>query len=126
MNANFRGWVANLSNGTVTYEGQPIPGERTPWQQLLAYCREKDLQITGLRLHRGGVTLHAMTYRACQGYYQAYEYRKSAITNAESLRQGIGSVVGDGIVINWVDDQGHVWTDIRPLKSEIIHTTLQT
>ena len=35
MPERFQGWVANLSNGYNVFEGQPQPGEKTPWQQFI-------------------------------------------------------------------------------------------
>lgn len=122
------GWIANLSDGETYFEGTPQPGERTPWQQFLTNIEKDGHKITGLRLQRGGVNLHALPHKQTLGYYQAYELHKALSTQADRRYQGIGSVIkleGINVVICWVDDQGNVWQDVRPLDSEIIHTTMR-
>jgi hypothetical protein len=119
-----QGWIANLSDGNNAFEGQPKPGERSAWQQLLAYCREKNIKITGLQLQRGGIFVNALPVKACSGYFQAYEARMMVNSGKQETRQGIGSIVGDQIFITWVNDLGYVWQEVRELESNKIHTTL--
>lgn len=126
----YGGWIAQLSDGSTIVESEPVPGERTPWQLLLQRCRESELKITGMRLQFGNVTVMAMPYKECDGYYQAIEvHRKNFISNnpIEVRRQGVGSVVGDSVYITWVeikDGQLITRSDVRPLEGSLIHTTL--
>ena len=120
----FRGWIASLSDGNNAFEGTPKPGEASAWQQLLSYLRTNGTKITMLRLQRGGKTIYSMPSKMCQGYFQASEIRYQINSGKETKRQGIGSVVGDQVFINWLDDDGNVWQEVRELEGERIHTTL--
>jgi hypothetical protein len=120
----FTGWSASLSDGRTAFESPPVPGEASSWQKLLALCKEKNLKITRLRLFRGKVRLMSMPQKMCDGYFQAYEQSKSVFAGDVSMKQGIGSVIGDEVHINWIDDDGNVWQDVRPLSECRIHTTL--
>lgn len=129
MDKVFGGWTAQLSNGATVIETEPIPGERTPWQQLLQKCRDEGIKITGLRLQFGPATIMAISQKECDGYYQAREtHRINLLTSQSEIhRQGIGSVVGDKVYITWVefrDGQMIVRSDVRPLEGSRIHTTL--
>lgn len=121
----FQGWTATLSNGTNVWETEPIPGDRRPWQKLLDRLSKENLKITSLRVQRGSVTLIAMPHQQCDGYYQAYDQYKSLISGEELLKQGCGSVIGDKVFIMWTDENGNVWSDVRLLEKEKIHTTLR-
>ena len=120
----FTGWSASLSDGSTAFEAPPLPGQPSAWQKLLAICKDKKVEITRLRLFRGKVRVMSMPPKMCRGYLQAYEKTKSLFTDNESVKQGIGSVVGDQVYINWVDDDGNVWQDVRPLSECWINTTL--
>lgn len=124
MEEKFRGWIADLSDGRTAFEGSEKPGEQSAWQQLLSYCRQNNLKITMLRLQRGGRNIHAMPHKMCEGYFQAYQCKKQLYSGKETTTQGIGSIVGEQIFINWIDDNGNVWQEIRTLESERVHTTL--
>jgi hypothetical protein len=122
----FQGWTATLSNGENVWETEPVPNEFTPWRKLLNRLEEENLKITSLRLQRSGITLHALSQKQCDGYYQAMEKHISAITHEVLMvKQGIGSVVGDKIFITWVDDNGNVWMDVRSFLADKTHTTLR-
>lgn len=47
-------WIASLSNGETLHEGkgnfEEINGELSPWQKLLKYLEERDVEITSLSL----------------------------------------------------------------------------
>lgn len=43
-------WVASLSNGETIFENV-IKDVVPAWERLAEYCKDKDLSITGLRLH---------------------------------------------------------------------------
>ena len=145
MPKGFQGWVANLSNGYNVFEGQPQPGERTPWQQFIDYIQsnqtyEKDVWdeksqsyrkllmpvfITRMHLVWAGRTAITLPYKQCDGYYQATEVQKSVLTGAERRLRGIGSVVGENVFIIWVDENGEVIQDVRTLQDSRPHTTLR-
>ena len=123
------GWIASISDGTTQYEGKSVPGERTPWQKLLQACKDADVSITGLRLQRGGVTITALPHKMCDGYFQAREAVKIMYKNVDILKYGIGSVVGDQIYVVWLelkpaDGAPYIYSDIRPLDQNRVHTTL--
>lgn len=125
---SHEGWVADLSDGTTVFESVPIPGERTPWQQLLQYCRNQDIKVTGLHLQGGGVTINAMPQKMCDGYFQAREAVRILYAGKTRHLQGIGSIVGDQIFTVWLEklEDGSIFirSDIRSLDSNRIHTTL--
>lgn len=121
----FQGWTATLSNGENAWETAPVPGEKSSWQKLLDRLAEENLKITSLRVQRSGITLHALPSKQCDGYYQAYDRHLVMFRGTEMLRQGCGSIVGDKVFIQWIDENGNVWSDIRPLQTEQIHSTLR-
>lgn len=123
-------WIANLSDGSTLIEGKGLAGERSPWQQLLQMCRDKDLQISGLRLAVNNVTVTALPPKMCDGYFQAYEAMRIMFRDQIKHRQGIGSVIGDQVYIIWVDlnqeanNMNYVYSEVRPLSEVKIHTTI--
>lgn len=122
-------WIANLSNGTVVTEEDPVVGEMTSWQKLLAKCKEEGLRITGLRLGVGPALVNALGYKQCDGYFQAYEaIRYLFNSDVQRLKQGIGSVVGEDVYITWMEEGNngltYIWQEVRPLSLCKIHTTL--
>jgi len=121
----FQGWTATLSNGDTVWETEPVAGEKSAWQKLLDRLTQENLKITSLRVQRGRLTLNALPAKKSDGYYHAYEKHMAMFSQTELLRQGCGSVVGDKVFIQWIDTNGNVWADIRPLQSEKIHTTLR-
>lgn len=126
------GWIANLSNGETIKEEKPVEGQPSSWQKLLAYCKKNDVRLVNLRLTIGEYYVEAMPNKMCDGYFQAYEATRIMFRDTSSLKQGIGSIVGDKVFITWVSLQrdpssGMYLThqDIRPLSEVKIHTTLQ-
>lgn len=121
-------WIANLSDGTVVTETEPIPGELTSWRKLLERLKEENLKITGLRCNVENVLSQAFPQESCDGYFQGYEKIQIVNAKVKRLRQGIGSVVGDKIHIIWLElgQNGVVYTnyDIRNLSDNLCHTTL--
>ena len=125
-----QGWIATLSDGKTMYEGSPIPNEPTPWQMLLKHCREKGLEITGLRLQWGNAIVMTMPRKMCDGYFHACEAAYDGLLGApvEKHKQGVGSVIGDQVYITWFEMKDYslyVWPDVRSLKDNRVHTTLQ-
>ncbi len=125
MEEKFQGWIATLSNGENVWEQPPEPGERSAWQKLITRLSEDNLKITSLRVQRGRTTLIALSAKSCDGYWQAYEQFMAMNSGAHYLRQGCGSVIGDKVFIEWIDTNGNVWMDVRPLEKEKPNTTLR-
>jgi hypothetical protein len=123
----FIGWIASLSNGEVVREEPPIPGEKTSWQKLLDRLGAENLKMIGIRLQYLSTTVNALPPKACIGYYQAREQRLAFYGGQESSsnKQGVGSIVGDKVYITWVDTNGNVWQDVRPLVDEKMHSTMR-
>lgn len=118
-------WVVNLSNGETLKEGSVIAGEKSPWQKLLDYCKHNNLEITGIWLNVKDVMVAAMPQKMCDGYFHAYEATKMIFRNESSLKQGVGSVIGDKVFITWIDLKSkEVHQDTRPLSEVKVHTTI--
>lgn len=122
MADTFQGWIASLNTGETVHE-EWIEGQESPWQALIKRVKSGEVRITQLRLQRGGVTLVALPN--VEGYVQASEVKFSGNMKVQYTYQGIGSVIGDIVVLNWVNDYGQVWQDIRPLNSMLVHSTVQ-
>ena len=121
----FQGWTATLSNGENAWEQPPVPEERTSWQKLLDRLNEENLKITSLRVQRGGVTLHALPSKQCDGYFQAYESHTSMFNGIEIIQQGCGSIIGDKVFITWIDANNNVHMEERTLPESKFATTLR-
>lgn len=124
-NRMFQGWTVTLSNGENAWEQPPIGKEKSAWQKLLDRLDNENLKITSLRVQRGGITIHALPAKQCDGYFQAYESHSAMFSRQEVLQQGCGSIVGDKIFITWVDTNGNIHQDLRPLSEGRIHSTLR-
>ncbi|MHC4542938.1 MAG: hypothetical protein ACYSYL_00225 [Planctomycetota bacterium] len=120
----FQGWIASLNDGNTVFESEPVPGQISPWQALLQHCRSGQASITQLQLQRGGTTVVAVTRRNSfvRGYFHAREARMSNVHRTTVDVQGIGTVIGDLVFITWLNQQGQVWQDVRPLQQMRIHT----
>jgi hypothetical protein len=126
MKKDFSGWIANLSNGETVAEGSSEPGKPTPWRQLLKLLKEdNELKLTGLRLHKNGITVHALPPKQCDGYFHAYEIHRIMYRNVIRHLQGVGSIVDDQVFITWIEeDTENIYSDVRTLEESKIHTTL--
>lgn len=134
--ANFNGWIAFLSDGSSVPETKPVAGKRTPWQLLLQKCRDENIHINRMTLVFNNVQIMSINKKQCDGYFQAREIRKDFFRSMgldgkkEVLFQGIGSVIGDLVFITWftihpkTNITAYISTEVRPLESCIIHTTL--
>jgi hypothetical protein len=120
-------WTAILSNEEFVREEEPIANEPMSWQKLLIRLSEENLSIHVLQLHRGFTTITSLLGERCDGFFQAHEKRISIYggQRSEYHLQGIGSVIGDNVFITWIDDNGGVWQDVRPLEIVRTHTTLK-
>lgn len=116
----YRGWIASLSTGETVFEYQATRGELSAWQKLLQRCRTDNVRITQMRLQRGGITVTGIPNAS--GYFQAYEIKISNNTRQQVIYQGIGSVTGDHVFITWINEQGDVFQDVRPLGEVWVHT----
>lgn len=123
----FQGWIASLNTGETIFEGVPQRGELSPWQGLVQRSRDGNCFITQLQLQRGGVTVVAVPRRnpIVRGYFQAREARFSNVSRKMSEVQGIGTIVGDYAYITWLNDQGHMWQDVRDLDQIWVHTDMR-
>lgn len=136
----FNGWIANVRfvnsdrSDIVVVEEPPVKGEMSSWQKLLDKVRNGEVNITGLRMQRHGLTFNALPVKLCSGYFQAYEARKKFFRSMGpggepgQVFQGVGSIVGDKVYIVWVNinpkSPPYIYTDIRDLKESQIHTTM--
>lgn len=118
------GWIASLSNGETVYETNPIPNDLSPWRKLIERCKNEKIRVTALKIRRGDVVLSALPVKQCQGYYHAYEATKSLFTGKESLKQGIGAVVGDKVYIIWISTEGEITQEIRSVEVSMAHIIL--
>jgi hypothetical protein len=124
VNEFHGGWIANLSNGETVYETDPIPNDISSWRKLIGKCKDNNLKITSLKIRRGDVVLSALPQKQCEGYYHAYEATKSLFTGKESLKQGIGAVVGDKVYIIWISTEGEITQEIRSVEVSMPHIIL--
>jgi hypothetical protein len=125
MKREFSGWIANLPSGETIPEGSSEPGKPTPWRQLLNKLKEEATRLSGLRLQKNGITIHAVPPKQCDGYYHAYEIHRIMYRDSYRNFQGIGSIVDDHVFIAWVEEgTGNVYLDVRTLEDSKIHTTL--
>lgn len=123
MNNRQQGWTVQLADGREFHEevGPSAPGELSSWQMLLERCRLENLRITHLSLVKAGVTVYALP--RCEGYFQGREARTSNHDHRTRVVQGIGSILGDTVFINWVDERGVVSQEVRSLRDVWVHTT---
>jgi hypothetical protein len=125
----FKGWIANLSDGSTRTQTPDIDGQPSAWQKLLAELRgNDDLEMTGLQLVHGDIKIHAKTGKDVDGYFHAYEqvlrnFYNSAVGRVTEY-QGIGSIKDGVTFITWIDEEGKIFHEIRPLDSCKVHTTL--
>lgn len=123
-------WIANVSDGQTYIEGQPVPGERTSWQQFLKMIKDGNLKITGLSLQVEEIIIRTPGNKVCDGYFHAYEVRKAVFSGGTKELQGIGTVIGNQVFITWIslaldpDGTRQIYNEIRPLNDVKIHTTL--
>jgi hypothetical protein len=62
-------WIVNLANGATKVE-EWVPGQLSPWQRLMEYCKTEHTYITNLRLTIGDRTVACKSNAA--GYWQAH------------------------------------------------------
>lgn len=116
------GWIASLSNGETVFQND-VEGEISSWQQLRTRCEEQNLYITMIRVQQGGTTLVGLPN--ADGYLQCYEHTRSVYTGKYTDRQGIGSVVGEFVVLCWIDKSNNVHQDIQMLKTYLPHAVMR-
>jgi hypothetical protein len=116
-------WVVNLANGATKVE-EWVPGQLSPWQRLMEYCKKEHTYVTNLRLTIGTRTV------ACDsnavGYWQAHGMPSvQGVECDEELHKwrGIGYVKDDIIYITWGARDPHThnvvfWQDARSAKNQ--------
>lgn len=118
----FAGWIASLSNGETVFEKAQPPGDVTSWTKLQRRLKSEDLKITMLRLQKGGVTI--MAKPKADGYVQCSEIKMGLMSGKQSRVQGIGTIIGEWVIMSWMDENRNVWQDMRPLDDLKIHSTM--
>jgi hypothetical protein len=104
-------WLVSLSDGSTIVE-QWIPGELSPWQQLLKTLEDTKKQITQLRLQAHGRTYVCVSN--ADGYYQARKATSTCGGPEVEERHGIGYVTGGQLHMTWVGmESGDVWNEVR-------------
>lgn len=110
-------WIASLADGRTVHQ-EDREGELSSWQQL----REEGPQITQLRVQHGKVTLVGLP--GARGYLQCTSMESSLFTQKVTKRKGLGSVISDQVIMNWVDESGTVWQEVLPLSDMEPHAIL--
>jgi len=121
----FNGWTASLSNGDNVFEQPTVQGEKSSWQKLLDRLDAESLRITQLQLQRFGITITCDHHKKVDGYCMAYEATMVMFRETETRMQGVGSIVGDLVFMTWLDANGNVRHNIRPLSEMRVHSTLR-
>lgn len=103
-------WSASLADGgTVRQDDRE--GELSSWQKL----KQERPGITQLRLQIAGVTLICLP--RAQGYVYAQTAEMQVSTGkSRVVRTGVGSIIGDFVLMTWVDESRNVWQDVQPVK----------
>jgi len=122
---NLQGWMAQLSDKSFVWEMSytGVHGELSPWQKLIDDLHRRNLSISTLWLRRGNICLS--TVSGAEGYFQAYMQQVSLNAAFAQDLQGIGSVHGSAVIVQWVNHLGDVYQSLEPLDSMILHTTLR-
>jgi hypothetical protein len=119
-----QGWIASLSNGETIFQSPNVPGERTAWGKIQDRCEEEEIYITQIQLQLYGNTLVGMAN--ADGYTAFYEQAQSwSVRDKVATYQGIGSVIGDWVVVMFLNDSGHIWQDLRLLSHMRDHCQLK-
>ena len=125
-------WIANLSNGETVPELAPIPGEKSSWQKLLKRVNDDpSISVTGLRLQYDGRIINTLNNKECDGYMHANQHREllpgsydSSGRRVQRLK-GVGSIIKDTVFMTYIDiDTLNIYTEVLPLESCKVHTTL--
>lgn len=124
-------WVASLSSGETVREHMTPKGEPTAWQRLLSFCKETGVKITGVQIVEDGLYLTPVNKKSCDGFFNAYELQRRILPGAsgpvpsgDRLYQGVGSVVGDRVFIQWLwlnppdSSETHVHQEVRDLDDD--------
>lgn len=123
--SRYVGWIASLSNGETVFEQPPVAGEKSSWQKLLDRLTAENLKMTGLQLQGNGLTLVCDYHKKVQGYCMAYEVLQIMFRNITKKMQGVGTIQNDLVFMTWIDDNGTVKQEIRPLSEMKAHSTLR-
>ena len=121
-----QGWVANLSNGETVFEGELVPGERTPWGKLIERCMEEDLFVTQIQLQIAGQTWIGLS--GADGYCWFRDVRIEGFVSGsvnDQRHAGIGSVIGNSVYCTIINSQNEAKQETRPLASMQAHCILK-
>ena len=121
-------WIASLSDGSTVFQ-DITPHESSAWTRLRRYVELHGLKVTNLRLEAYGRRVMLIPYQddedrpQLNGYWQAS--KMGAFLNAnvvdaqgqpiEPQWRGIGYIKNTEIIITWVDNDGNVTQEVRPL-----------
>jgi hypothetical protein len=117
-------WIASLSDGTTVFEDK-TPKLKSSWRRLQDYVKLHGLNITNLRLEAYGKFVKLLNYRTDDGKVQIDGYWQSSKMGAwfggasgETNWRGIGFIKDEEITIIWVDHNGNITQEVRPLTEE--------
>lgn len=117
-------WTAWLSDGRCVHEQDYHGRQLSPWQSLRNECRENKLSLEMIKLELGGVCIYSLN--AADGYVFCHEVRSALFSGEARDFVGIGSVVGDVVLMIWTDGTRNTWQDIRSLKDMDVHAILRS
>jgi hypothetical protein len=114
-------WIASLSDGSTVFQDN-TPGEISAWRRLRQYINLHKLKITNIRLEAYGRQVHTIPYLdnekrpQLNGYWQIERLGSFLNTNLPHVHwRGIGYVKGFTIHITWINQEGGVSMETRPL-----------
>jgi len=109
-------WIAQLSDGTTVFQDK-TPGLTSAWLRLAEYLKTKKLHITCLQLDAYGGTV-LLNDKTAIGWWQSSKLGVIPQYNVEINSQGIGVVINDIINIIWIDQDGSITEEKRPVKKD--------
>ena len=118
-------WIASLSDGSTVFQDH-TPGEKSAWSRLKDYVELHKLKVTNVRLEAYGRLVHTIPYLddekrpQLNGYWQLERMGAFINTTMPNLHwRGIGYVKGKSIYVTWVNYEGGVSMEVRPLFRDI-------
>lgn len=118
-------WIASLSNGSTVFQDK-TPGIKSAWRRLKDYVELHDLKITNVRLEAYGRLVHTIPYLddekrpQLNGYWQLEKVGSFLNMDLPNVHwRGIGYVKARTIYITWVNQEGGVSMDTRPLFRDV-------
>lgn len=118
-------WIASLSDGSTVFQDN-TPGEKSAWRRLKDYVELHSFKITNVRLEAYGRLVHTIPYLdeekrpQLNGYWQVERLGSFLNTNMPNIHwRGIGYIKCKTIHITWVNQEGGVSMETRPLFREV-------